>query len=75
MSLDFGKKLRTIQPLFEKHGSYKKKECTSGKCHSITNLPVALTNLQVESPKTMWALRLVIGPCGAAAMGLDGVRG
>ena len=48
---------------------------TSGKCHSITNLPVALTNLQVESPKTMWALRLVIGPCGAAAMGLYGVRG
>ena len=27
MSLDFGKKLRTIQPHFEKHGSYLKKEC------------------------------------------------
>ena len=27
MSLDFGKKLRTIEPHFEKHGSYKKKEC------------------------------------------------
>ena len=25
LSLEFGKKLRTIQPHFEKHGSYKKK--------------------------------------------------
>ena len=46
----------------------------SGKCHFIPTLPVAQTNPQVEPPKTMWALRVVIRPCGAAATGLDGVK-